>query len=89
MTGEIRDSWRVPGRAHAAIAHAVVNGVGACVLGAMHLWGSLSPEVAAAGILALCGIWVRATRRGPPGGPPGATGAVHSYIGDLLRRGRK
>jgi len=42
----------------------VVNCLGVVVLGAMHVWGELSAEWAAAGVLACCGIWI--VRNGKP-----------------------
>lgn len=82
------DSWRSPENRARGIAHSVVNGLGVCALTVLHLWGSLDAQWAAGGILALCGLWIGATRKGPPSSPPGGAGAI-SNITDLVSRRRK
>ncbi|MDA8001020.1 MAG: hypothetical protein MPL62_06975 [Alphaproteobacteria bacterium] len=63
-----------------------MNGLGVLTLGALHIWGSLDATWAAGGILALCGIWARVTRAGPPNAPPGASGLVAGLVAALVRR---
>lgn len=58
------------------IGHSIVNGLGVLTFGAMHIWGSLSAEMAMAGIAAVCGVWGVSTRKGPPAVPPGASGLL-------------
>lgn len=53
------------------IGHSIVNGCAVMALAGMHVWGSLSPEMAAGGILAVCGVWGLNTRKGPPSGATG------------------
>lgn len=80
-----------PARRQAAAYHSLVNGVGVVALAAMHLWGELGAEWAAGGILALCGLWVGATKGGPPSAPPGGSGAAAALLAsaaDLLHRVR-
>lgn len=79
-------SWRVPRRATSGIAHSLVNGLGVVGVTAMHLWGDLGAEWACGAILALCGLWVRATNDGPPPTPPGAAGVVSLLVGWLVHR---
>ena len=73
-------SWP-PSRRQAAGYHSLVNGLGVLALAALHLWGDLGAEWAAGGILALCGLWVGATRSPPPTGGPGGSGALLALLG--------
>lgn len=70
-----------PARRQAAAYHSLVNGLGVVALAAMHLWGELGAEWAAGGILALCGLWVGATKGGPPSASPGGSGAAVALLG--------
>ena len=79
-------SWP-PGPHRGAFAHAIVNGVGVASVTALHLWGHLEAHVAAGAILLLCGIWVSVTRKGPPSGPPGLSGAVFLFLSSLRHHG--
>lgn len=80
------DSWRAAATSRAGVAHSIVNGVGVLALTALHLWGSLSAEWAAGGILALCGLWAKVTRGGPPNAPPGASGLVAGLAALIARK---
>ncbi len=68
-------------RRQAAGFHSIVNGLGVLALASLHLFGELPAEWAAGGILALCGLWVGATRATPPSGPPGGSGAAVTLLG--------
>lgn len=68
------------------MAHSIVNGIAIVVLGALHLWGELEAHWAAAAILACAGLWLGATRKGPPTAPPGVSGLLITLGAELARQ---